>query len=197
MKTSKYVFDPLHGFISEDKDKMRLHEGINFEKISPFLRALLVTDGTVTKFLEAYLWESVMVERLYQKLIVLKREIPCIGLRKGDKAIKRKVLLRGRNSGQVFTFAESYIRLDKLKKSVRNDIEKGKIGIGELLRDKRVETYREIMDYGYKRAGKLSAYFGGGPDDILLFRTYVIFTGKKPVIMITEHFQDKVSSRLV
>lgn len=165
-----------------------MKNGINFEELSPFRRALLVIDGTVTKFLEAYLWEPILVENLYQKRVVVNRDIALLDLRKGEKVIKRKVLLRGKNSGEVYTFAESYIRVDRLKKDVRRDLENGIIGIGELLRDRRVETYREIVNYGKRKAGRLGKYFGINRDSHILFRKYVIFSGGKPVIMITEKF---------
>lgn len=191
VKKNKYYFDPIHGFKLINEKGGISHNGINFEKTSPFLRALLVTDGTVTKFLEAYLWEPISVEKLYQRKISVNKDIPLLDLKKGGKVLKRKVLLKGTNSGNVYTFAESFIRTDRLKESIRKDIENGRIGIGELLRDKRLETYRELLDYGRKKAGKLGKYFGIHPDSYILFRTYIIISGGKPAIMITEQFPEK------
>ena len=37
------------------------HENLDIEAMPPFLRTLLVTDGTVTKSLEAFFWEPVVV----------------------------------------------------------------------------------------------------------------------------------------
>ena len=46
--------------------------------LPPFLRSLLVTDGTVTKILEAYFWEPVLVDTLAQGVVTAEREDTCL-----------------------------------------------------------------------------------------------------------------------
>lgn len=191
MKNTDCTFDSIYGFMSGDRSLKTKYGSIDFGNLSPLTRVLLVTDGTVTRLLEAYLLEPISVERICQQVLVTGKDIPLLDIKKHDKVIKRKVLLKGRRSGCVYAFAESYIRTDRLKRGIRKDLETGKIGIGEILHDKRIETRRELITCGYRKAGKLSGYFGLCREEPLLFRTYLIFTGGKPVIMITEHFPDK------
>ena len=57
---------------------------IPLEEVPPFLRALLVTDGTVTKILEAYFWEPVVVDTVSQCFEVATEAVPWIEVEAGD-----------------------------------------------------------------------------------------------------------------
>ena len=60
---------------------------VNWEQLPPLLRILLVTDGTVTKTLEAYYWERISVDQLAQALhgiiLTLQRDQHAISCRQG------------------------------------------------------------------------------------------------------------------
>lgn len=185
---SDYVFDPIRGFCPKDSIAGATRTGIDFEKISPFLRALLVTDGTVTKFLEAFLWEPIEVERILQEDSSMDQSIPWLEITPGMSVLKRQVLLRGLFSRKIYTFAESLIRTDRLWNGLREDLLQGKLGMGELLRDRRMETYRELLVYGQEEAGRLSSVLGVDPGDPLLYRSYRIYNKKLPTILISEKF---------
>lgn len=184
----EYTFDPLKGVFKKEAIGDPIHQGIEMEKAPPFLRALLVTDGTVTKFLEAFLWEPIKVRKLFQQEVSPEADVDWLELRKGSQVIKRQVLLEGTVSRKVYTFAESLIRLDRLSKPLREEIMEGKMGIGELLRDQRLETYREMLYYGSEAAGALSHHLGIREQDPVLFRRYRIFTKYRPAILVTEKF---------
>jgi hypothetical protein len=62
------------GIITNARD-----ESLALEALPPFLRTLLVTDGTVTKHLEAYFWEEVAVENLGQGMVRLATPFPWLG----------------------------------------------------------------------------------------------------------------------
>ncbi len=142
----------------------------------PFLRVLLTTDGTVTNSLEAFFWEPVAVELIQQQEQTLAEDAPVVGLLKGQNTVVRHVQLKGVNSGRVYVKADSLIRLDLLPDSFRHDLTEQKLGIGELLRDCGLETYREILEIGY------DAEYQG------VYRTYRIVMEHRPFIQITEHF---------
>lgn len=184
----EHTFDPLKGVFKKEAIGDPIHQGIEMEKAPPFLRALLVTDGTVTKFLEAYLWEPIEVRKLFQQEVSLEADVDWLELRKGSQVLKRQVLLEGTVSRKVYTFAESLIRLDRLSRVLRQEIIKGRLGIGELLRDQRLETYREMLHYGTEASGVLSDPLGIRKQDPLLFRHYRIFTKYRPAILVTEKF---------
>lgn len=186
-----YVYDPIRGFLpSGDVRTIKLN-GLQerFRTMNPLLRTLLVTDGTVTKFLEAYLWEPISVERLLQKETVLDHGMPLLEIKEGERVILRRILLRGVVTHKVYTFAESVVRIHLLEQNIQRDLVEGRLGMGELLRDRRLETYREIFEFGEEKAGEeLSTYFEIKEDDSIYFRRYRIHVKGKPVILITEKF---------
>lgn len=156
------------------------NETLHMEALPPFLRTLLVTDGTVTKHLEAFFWEQVEVENLGQAQTTLERDVPWLEMRAGDAVLRRRVRLSGAESGRVYAYAESLIRLSSLPEKLRLDLLAGRIGIGELLREKGLETYREILDVGKGEQGE-----EGGQR---VYRTYRIVIHHHPAILITEEF---------
>lgn len=186
---TEYIYDPLRGFLPKEETVFTFNHDICFQEMDPFLRVLLVTDGTVTKFLEAYLWEPILVERCLQEETFLKQDEPLLGVQKGESAILRRILLRGVRTGQVYTFAESLIRIQLLEPSIQKDLLAGRLGIGELLRDHRLETYREILEFGKEKAGvEWALYFKIKSDDPIYYRRYRITIKGSPVILITERF---------
>jgi chorismate-pyruvate lyase len=148
-------------------------------ELPPFLRALLVTDGTVTKALEAYFWEPVAVDTLGQRFETAQATVPWIGLESGGRCLVREARLRGVHSGRAFAQALSLIRTELIPPDFRRRLIDREIGIGVLIRDSGLESYREVLDVGVERGGDAGA---------CVFRTYRIIIGGHPVILITERF---------
>lgn len=89
----------------------------------------------------------------------------------------------------IFTlYATSYLRTELLDENIKTQMVEGKIGIGELLREIGLETYREIVDFGRE---VFQAYnrLDGEPEYVeTIYRTYIIHIGGKPAMQITERF---------
>ena len=170
-----------------------------------FLRALLVTDGTVTKMLEAYFWEPVAVDTRRQEFIRAVVEMPWIEVAPGDEVLLREARLRGVDSGNHYALAFSVIRAERIPKSFRQRLIDREIGIGALIRDSGLESYREVMEVGVEpvlgpapvlaaasagtpAAGVASAAGVGADGAAALFRTYRIIIDRAPVILISETF---------
>jgi chorismate-pyruvate lyase len=150
-----------------------------------FLRALLVTDGTVTKILEAYFWEPVEVETLQQELVTAERPIGWIRVGAGDRVLIRRACLRGTDSGRAYANAFSVIRPELIPETFRQRLIDREIGIGVLIRDSGLESYREVLEVGVEPSGDE----GDQPDEAeSVYRTYRIIIDRKPVILITEAF---------
>jgi chorismate-pyruvate lyase len=154
--------------------------------LPPFLRALLVTDGTVTKILEAYFWEPVEVQTLEQEFFAAERAVEWIQVRAGDRVLIRRARLAGRDSGRNYVDAFSVIRTELIPATFRQRLIDREIGIGVLIRDSGLESYREVLEVGVEGGG-------GGPAPSALggqtvFRTYRIIIEGEPVILITESF---------
>jgi chorismate-pyruvate lyase len=151
------------------------------ESLPPFLRALLVTDGTVTKMLEAYFWEPVVVDTLRQEFVTAEARIPWIATAAGDRVMARRARLRGADSGRHYAHALSVIRTELIPENFRRRLIDREIGIGALIRDSGLESYREVMEVGVEH--------GDGQQTAgAVFRTYRIIIAGAPVILITETF---------
>lgn len=200
------------GFVRDGTLACRNGARRSIESLPAFLRALLVTDGTVTKILEAYFWEPVLVDTLYQEFTVAEAEIPWIEIQPGDRALVRRVRLRGGDTGHEYAHADSVVRVERVPENFRHRLINREIGIGALIRDSGLESYREVMEVGVNPACR-GAH---GQDDPLaadeappinqvinqddnqdatrqidsesLFRTYRIIIAGEPVILITETF---------
>lgn len=147
--------------------------------LPPFLRALLVTDGTVTKILEAYFWEPVAVDTLEQRFEDAGAPVPWIAVAEGDSCLVRDARLRGVHTGRAFAEAFSLIRTELIPADFRRRLIDREIGIGALIRDSGLESYREVLDVGLERSTD-------GAKSV--FRTYRIIIDGHPVILITECF---------
>jgi chorismate-pyruvate lyase len=182
-----YAYNPIRGFYPKAQAP-DLKEGVEFDKIPPILRTLLVSDGTVTKFLEAFYWEPVQVKRLFHEDRPAEKDIVPLDIKAGDSVLHRRVLLQGMISKNVYGYAASFIRTDLLWASVRDDLVQGRLGIGELLRDRRVETYRELLTYESSPAGELARDLACQENAMVIMRSYRILIGGKPCLFISEHF---------
>jgi chorismate-pyruvate lyase len=151
--------------------------------LPPFLRALLMTDGTVTKILEAYFWEPVEVQTMEQEMVTAERPIDWIRVGAGDQMLVRHARLRGTDTGRTYANAFSVIRPALIPEHFRQRLIDREIGIGVLIRDSGLESYREVLEVGAEH----------GPDGgDVVFRTYRIIIEGEPVILITEGFPASV-----
>jgi len=169
------------GYVEEEILSTVQGANIDFQSLPAFLRVLLTTDGTVTKSLESYFWEPVLVEGLGQSYVSLEEAVPALEIEAGAKVIHRKVQLKGKKSEQVYTRATSLIRSELLPDEIRKGLEAGIVGVGEMLRECGLETYREIVEFGCNE----SAVDGQGSS---VWRRYRITMNHRPFIQITEEF---------
>jgi len=163
---------------------------INPSELSTFQRILLTTDGTVTHILEAYLFEQIQVVKLSEELVSLTQDLKSMELKKGTEVIYRKILLRGRISRKNFIYAESILAPERLGEDFREELLKTKTPIGKIWFDRKIETFKEIVDSGKEVADELGSYFDIEPKEKLLFRTYCVLSNQKPTMMITEKFPE-------
>ena len=123
-------------------------EEVDLSLLPPFLRTLLVTDGTVTKTLEAFYWEPIKVVSITQELVQKPNRITVFDKDEVGQFLHREIELVGQYTDTSYATADSYICLSRLPSSTAERLIANKIGIGELLRDEGLESYREIFDFG-------------------------------------------------
>lgn len=80
-------------FVAQSAKPADLAE-VNLTRLTPFQRALLVTDGTVTRFIEAYTLAPVEVVLLDQRKQSLPAEHVWLEAPKGTTVITRQVVLQ-------------------------------------------------------------------------------------------------------
>lgn len=151
-------------------------------------RLLLATDGYVVRLLEVCYGEAVRTaERMQfsEALAPTERELEPDG---DDTALRRTVLLQGARTGRVYLAAEATVMIDRVPAAVRAGLLDGDEPIGWLLQRHRVETFRELRRAGRVAAGRLASSFGLDAGDELLWRTYRMISGGRPITLITEHF---------
>ena len=182
-----YAIFRSRGFSADWEIEGADHENVPMAALPPFLRTLLVTDGTVTKSLEAFYWEPIDVETVSQAVVQAEADIEWLDLRRGEEIIARRVNLRGRTSNVLYTRANSLIRPLLIPEALRVRLMAGALGIGELIRDCGLETYRELLEIGV--SGSMppggDAEPAAGPH---IHRTYRIVVDGRPAILVTEYF---------
>lgn len=157
------------------------------EPLSVFQRVLLTTDGTVTDVLEAYVGEAIRVVKLAQSFGGVATDRSDMA-RHNEGVLRRTVLLQGAITGTNFIYGDSVVIPKRLPAAVLEGLLATGKPIGKLLAENRVETFREIVDLGFEPAAGCAGHFGVTTDSLLVFRTYRIHVGRRPVMRITEKF---------
>jgi chorismate-pyruvate lyase len=151
-------------------------------------RLLLGTDATVTQFLATAMGEPIEAIRLSQRVRVVDGVQGDLELGTGQCVLDRRVLLRGATSRRNFLHGESVIALGRVPREVRAGLLRGDTPIGLLLRQHRMETFREILwSVGVVDPG-IAPHFLLAEGTPLLARRYRVWIDHRPVMVITETF---------
>jgi len=183
------------GFLEESSINTESGNILDLKTIPRFLRTLLVTDGTVTKSLEAWFWEDVKITKKSNNLDTLKDSIEGLDVSVGDQVLQRVVALKGVQSGTIFALARSTVSLKHLSEEIGAALIKGDIGIGELLREKGIETYRDIFNINYYKKIDEDDDLAASFESDVLSRSYRIRMNKHPAIIVTEYFPTNIYER--
>ena len=162
-------------------------------QLTPFQRALLVTDGTVTRLIEAYTMSSVEVIPLRETERALGIEHAWLELPIGDPIVTREVVLQtpataDTQTPKVHAYAISDLVYQRLPKSVVDGLKSRSGGLGALLQKTILETRRDLLWWGVERATGLPDAIGYLESKPFLSRTYRIVAKKDPLMLITEKF---------
>jgi chorismate-pyruvate lyase len=163
-----------------------------FLGLSPILRVLLVTDGTVTRTLEAYFGEPIDVDVLEHAEITSESPYPQIEIAAGDHILHRYVRLLGRATRKVYAVAESVAVLEHISQQMRRQLLQEQKGIGELLREGRLETYRELLTADLTAAGRWAEHLHVAATAGVVTRDYRIYQGGRAVLLIREVFPESL-----
>lgn len=113
-------------------------------------------------------------------------------LEEEETVLDRKILLQGATSRGNFIYASSHIFLDRLPGRFTRQLLHSSTPIGELWNKYRVETFKEIVDFGTEQAGELAEYFDLPADGRFHYRTYYVFSNGELNMIITEKFPENM-----
>lgn len=157
-------------------------------ELSAFQKILLTANGTVTSMLEAYSSESIQVVKLSEQLDNIDLQLPNVKLNQEEQVMARKVLLQGKISCRNFIYADSLILINNLAEKFRYELFNTNKPIGQIWSEQKVETFKEIINYGKEPANELASYFNIKPEENVFFRTYSVSSQGKITMIITEKF---------
>lgn len=184
---SEEVNDTL-GMLRIDLQESLKQTTLDPRELSCFQRILLTLDGTVTEVLEAQVWESIRIEKLFQKRVQSDRAIPYLEVEASESVLVRKVMLRGKWSHKNYIYAESILVPDRLPEGLGEGFLSTRKPLGQLMLEARTETFREILSCSLEPAGELGDYFDVAAESDLVSRTYRVIAGGHPIMLITEKF---------
>lgn len=147
-----------------------------------------MTDGTVTKILEAQFWEPITVDKWLHAEEQSSTAIPDLGIAAGDGIIKRRVGLRGQRSRTVYVAAETVVATQRFSPSFRQVLKESGRGIGDLIREHRLETFRDIVRVEQIEAGAWADILSVSPENPVWIREYYVYHQGHPSVGITEVF---------
>lgn len=157
------------------------------------LRILIATDGTLTRMLNVVANDRIIVEIIEQQIHHVAPKIPELEQLAIGRVLQRRVLLKGRRSGNPLVAAESLIAIDLLPPAIITTLTNTDCPIGEVMAANALETIKKPAD----------VWIGQLPDWVALAgfqnsrrrtvgRRYRIITGGQPVIIISEYFLQNV-----
>ena len=186
-------------FVAQAEKPEELAE-VNLTRLTPRQRALLVTDGTVTRFIEAYTFSPVEVVLLHREKRTLPTEHGWLELPAGGQVIARQVVLqtspKDNETPTIHTYAVSLIVPQRLPKLILDGLEVEGEGLGMLLASSGLETRRDLLWWGVERAIGLPDAINHLEGKPLLSRTYRIIANKQPIVLINEKFPFDESANL-
>jgi chorismate-pyruvate lyase len=156
--------------------------------MDPHLRALLFTDGTVTRTLEVSALSPVAVTVERQQEVAVGTEVAGhLEVPGGSPAIERRVTISLESSAAPAIWAESHIVAERLPAGFLGVLEGCRDGIGESLQQVKLESWREMLWFGIDA----TPTWGDGSRievEIALHRLYRVIAKARPAMLISECF---------
>ena len=178
-------------FVAQDAKPENLKE-ISLARLTPFQRGLLVMDGTVTRFIEAYTFTPVEVVLLQQTKQILTTEHSWLQLSAREEIISRQVVLQtypqNDSSPIIHTYATSLIVPHRLPPPLLDGLTTDKQGLGRLLRRSGLEIRRELLWCGIETLTDLPSVVAHLEGETFISRAYRVFADQEPLMLINEKF---------
>ena len=180
--------DYIAGLFIAQNDRPNRLRSINLDTLGPLLCSLLITDGTVTRILEAHSRQRIQSIKLGQSICTLHADHALLSAPDGTSIIRRRVALRGKDTPIDYAEAESLIASHRLPQQMVDEIESGDESLGRLLHQFKIEVRRELLFFGIEKQNTELDSEGHIKGSKLLSRTYRILSRDQPLMVIEEKF---------
>jgi len=181
-------FDPLGDLIVAQSSKPTHLREVRLRTLDPYQRALLTIDGTVTKFIEAYTMEPVVITGIEEETRSLPDYHPWLDAPAQTRIVARQVFLEGKYSRTFHAYAASLTVPERLGDEFKRELKVNEAGIGRALRKLQMETRREVLWYGVEDSQNVPETVRFHFVEGCLSRTYRIIAGGSPIMLISEKF---------
>jgi chorismate-pyruvate lyase len=160
---------------------------VDVSDLLPHQRALLVCDGTITSLIEAFTLEPLTVTLQEESMVPVAAEYAhLLGVHPATAIVRRRVIISGSESYQVYAYAESMLLPDRLPAGFLRTVREDPRGLGSALCRTMVSSRRELLWFG--RITSLGWPDYPLPPLPLTSRTYQLVINKNPAMLISEHF---------
>ena len=161
-----------------------LQQDNDYTTESKLLQLIVKNEGSVMGLLESIFNEPIDIECLGQGFNHSTQEWSDVA--KDENVLVRAVFLKGMETGNRYAYASSTIRTDYLERDVIDLLLEGKIGIGNIIKQCQLETYREILSNKLVYNRLIHSVF---PDEkSITEKQYLIYVHKTPVMLIKEYY---------
>ena len=166
-----------------------MQKDIEFEKRciddSAMMNVIIHQDGSVTKLLETLFDEAIEVECLGQDYTEVNRQ-DWNDIDDNEKILLRTIFLKGKETANRYVYATSLIRTNYLEDKIVHDILDGEKGIGELIQEYKLETFRELINSKSISNNIIRSVFP--TEDNITSRVYKLYMKGIPLMLINEYY---------
>jgi len=142
-------------------DILKLEKRSNI-KLNSFEKILLINNGTTEQFLQ-------ILSNSLTKIVIMQQT-------EKNNIITRKINIITKDQGKILAVANSIIYLKNLPNKIKYEIRKGEKGIGMIILQNKLETYKRITEIGYNSK------------ESYIYRKYKLLSGKHIISRVIENF---------
>lgn len=137
-------------------------------KLNSFEKILLMNTGTTEQFLQ-------ILSNSLTKIVIMQQA-------EKNNIITRKINIISKDREQILASASSTIYLKNLPNKFIYEIRKGEKGIGMIILENKLETYKRITEIGYNSK------------ESYIYRKYTLLSGKHIISKVIENFSRGISN---
>ncbi|HEX2406927.1 MAG TPA: hypothetical protein VHJ38_06935, partial [Nitrososphaeraceae archaeon] len=130
--------------------------------LNSFEKILLINNGTTEQFLQ-------ILSNSLTKIVIMQQT-------EKNNIITRKINIITKDQGKILAVANSTIYLKNLPNKIKYEIRKGEKGIGMIILENKLETYKRITEIGYNSK------------ESYIYRKYKLLSGKRIISRVLENF---------